>query len=1022
VGRDGAGNRTSLVDAKGQTTAYTYDAANQLTGINYSDGTTPAVSDTYDADGQRIRMTDGTGTTTYVFDSLHRLTSSTDGAGHSVGYGYDLAGQLTSLTYPNGQTVTRAYDPAGHLAAVGDWLGNTTQFGYDANSNLTSQADANGVSATSEFDNADRLLSLTDQRAGATLASFSYARDNLGQVAAANSSGAGDSPHAYSYTALNQLRSDNGAPYSYDHADNPTGLTNGASQTFDVANELLTSTASSPAPGSGPSYTPLVPARILDTRAGQTTIDNQFAGGGPVGPDSEIDLTVVSRGGVPSSGVSAVVVNITATEPTDPTFVTVWPAGEPRPLASNLNVAASQTVPNLVTAKVGTNGQIAIYNLAGSVHLIADVVGWFPANSGFTPLVPARLLDTRPGQATIDHAAAGAGPVGPNDQLDLDVVGRGGVPATGVSAVVLNVTATEPSEPTFVTVWPHGEPRPLASNLNVVAGQTVPNLVVAKVGTDGKVSLYNLSGTVHLVADVVGWFADSAGFTPLVPARVLDTRPGQATIDNQFAGAGAVGPDSERGLTVLGRGGVPSSGVSAVVLNVTATEPTNPTFVTVWPHGEARPLASNLNVVAGQTVPNLVIAKVGTNGQVAFYNFAGDVHLVADVVGWFASSTSASASDTSEAGDTTYSYDANGNRVTVTPPGGVTTSLTYDQANRLVAYGPTATYTYNGDGLRATKTVNGGLTSFAWDIGEGLPLLLTDGAENYVYGPSGVPIEEIGPAPQGTIFLHNDQLGSTRLLTNAAGAVVATYTYDPYGHLATHTGTASTPFGYAGQYTDPESGLQYLRARYYDPTTAQFLNVDPLKTMTATPYGYAGDNPVNALDSTGTVFTTDGGGAPGGTGPSPDQWLQAELSYPIFACQHGAPGFPCIQLETQLTSMSALLQAAYASIINTPCLPVSELAQLQSDYAYVSDTYNQNLPRLHDECLSWGTSCTFGGVTVSGPGTVPPWDCVTGAAGGAYVSGATGDLSPLGLLQGAFQGCMGSLGEPDSPPISPPGT
>ena len=86
------------------------------------------------------------------------------------------------------------------------------------------------------------------------------------------------------------------------------------------------------------------------------------------------------------------------------------------------------------------------------------------------------------------------------------MLGQGGVPATGVKSVVLNVTVTEPTSPSWLTAWPAGQTRPLASNLNYVAGQTVPNLVVVDVGTDGKVNLYNSAGSTHVVADVAGWF------------------------------------------------------------------------------------------------------------------------------------------------------------------------------------------------------------------------------------------------------------------------------------------------------------------------------------------------------------------------------------------------------------------------------------------------------------------------------------------------------------------------------------
>ena len=119
----------------------------------------------------------------------------------------------------------------------------------------------------------------------------------------------------------------------------------------------------------------------------------------------------------------------------------------------------------------------------------------------YTSIVPARVLDTRAG------SSASAGPVGPGATVDLAVAGRGGVPEAGVSAVVLNVTVAEPTATTYLTLFPSGALRPLASNLNATPGQTVANLVVAKVGAGGKVSLYNDAGTAHVVADVVGWYS-----------------------------------------------------------------------------------------------------------------------------------------------------------------------------------------------------------------------------------------------------------------------------------------------------------------------------------------------------------------------------------------------------------------------------------------------------------------------------------------------------------------------------------
>jgi hypothetical protein len=158
----------------------------------------------------------------------------------------------------------------------------------------------------------------------------------------------------------------------------------------------------------------------------------------------------------------------------------------------------------LVVVQVGAGGKVSLYNLAGTTNVVADVVGYYSTSVGgasYFPLVPGRVLDTRVGNG------APVAPLGSDSSLDLQVTGRGGVPASGVSAVVLNVTVTDTTGSSFLTVWPTGVSRPVASNLNWTAGETVPNLVVVQVGAGGKVSLYNLAGTTNVVADVVGYYS-----------------------------------------------------------------------------------------------------------------------------------------------------------------------------------------------------------------------------------------------------------------------------------------------------------------------------------------------------------------------------------------------------------------------------------------------------------------------------------------------------------------------------------
>ncbi|WP_157619876.1 choice-of-anchor L domain-containing protein [Saccharothrix sp. NRRL B-16348] len=374
----------------------------------------------------------------------------------------------------------------------------------------------------------------------------------------------------------------------------------------------------------GGSTIAVAPVRILDTRTGL----GRGGAAAPVGGGQGITIVVAGTAGVPANA-TAVVLNVTATEATAGTFVTAWPAGEARPLASNLNVVAGQTTPNLVTVGLGAGGAVSLYNNAGATHLIADVQAYV-VPQGATPtgmlvdLAPARLLDTR----------TGGGAVGGGQAVALDVTEVGGVPETGVSAVVLNVTATEPTAASYVTAYPAGGTRPLASNLNTVPGDTVPNRVIVPVGEGGAVRLYNNAGSVHLVVDVGGYLTDGSvpdtgsGLTRVSPARLLDTRP-----------SGALTAGGTRTVQVAGRAGVPGTDSevppTAVVLNLTATAPTAASYLTTFPGGSARPLASDLNVRPGETRPNLVVVKLGPTGAVTVYNNAGDTHIVVDVFAYY---------------------------------------------------------------------------------------------------------------------------------------------------------------------------------------------------------------------------------------------------------------------------------------------------------------------------------------------------------------------------------------------------
>jgi RHS repeat-associated protein len=450
---DKAGNLTRLTDAAKRTTTYKYDSAKRLVEVSYSDGKTPTVEYEYNADGDRIKMVDGTGTSKYIYDQLDRLTESKDGHGDQSAYEYDLANEQIKITYPNGKAVTRAFDNAGRLKSVTDWLEHTTKFAYDVDSDETGTT---FPAATSNediyaYDEADAMSEVKMDRGTETLASLKYARNKDGGVTKATTVGLpGEEKPAFSYDENSRVIKGATVSYKYDSANNPT--------------------------------------------------------------------------------------------------------------------------------KIGT--------------------------------------------PTYSYDAA--------DELEK---------GTGV----------------------------------------------------------------------------------------------------------------------------------------------------------------------------------------------------------------------------TYSYDEVGERTKTKPTSGPATSYGYDQAGNLTTVtrpheGEVAaiedSYGYNGEGLRTSQTISGAMTYMAWSTAEKLPLILSDGTNSYVYGASGLPIEQIATAGS-VLYLHHDQQGSTRMLTGASGESAGSTTYDAYGKVLGHTGASTSPLGYDGQYTDTDTGLIYLRARYYDPATAQLLTVDPAVESTLEPYTYSQDDPPNRADPTG---------------------------------------------------------------------------------------------------------------------------------------------------------------------------
>ena len=310
---DGSGNELTQQDPGGNCpatgcTTITYDSDNELVSVTYSDGVTPNVTNViYDKDGQRTGMTDGTGSSTWVWDSLGRLSGFTDGRGDKVQYQYNLRGLITQVTYPGGANVSRGYDIAGRWTSVADWATNSFIFGYDANSNLTTRTlpSSSGEVDTYTFNAADQLTAVTDTQGSTNLFVAGYGRDGNGQVASDSSLPA--SIGSYRYTQLNQLcyagvsnSSACTAPpsgsqaYSLDAADNLTG-DNGTKQAFNAADQLCWAV-----PGSSANSCASAPSQATtftyNTRGDRTAVTPPVGSASSLGYDQANRLTSFVQG------------------------------------------------------------------------------------------------------------------------------------------------------------------------------------------------------------------------------------------------------------------------------------------------------------------------------------------------------------------------------------------------------------------------------------------------------------------------------------------------------------------------------------------------------------------------------------------------------------------------------------------------------------------------------------------------------------------------------------------------------
>jgi len=437
--------------------------------------------------------------------------------------------------------------------------------------------------------------------------------------------------------------------------------------------------AAAPTTASLPSSyrTMLTPFRILDTRSGLCggNVCHALGAGGTLTLQITGYVDPGSGQSVPT-GASAVVINVTAVSGTSGSFLTVYPAGTSLPKASNLNFPAGVALANSVTTQLSGTGAVTIYNAVGTVNVLADVEGYFtPASASlpageYHPIAPIRVCDTRAGQPATGCNGNNDGKphmLGPNSAIKVVIAGQPAycaivpcppndfIPTDGTEEdAVINLTAIAGSSSTYLSVVPFttsggcafggNKGAPPFSDVNVNAGGVQANRVFVRLGGTKplNVCVYNAAGKVNFIVDANGWFGGTGPpVTPLglqyvatSPTRICDTRPGNTTpcSGHQLTSGGV------RTVAAAGQLGI-SSSAKAIVANLTAVAGSAGTFLSAYPSdATSRPNVSDVNVAAGQVLPNLTVVALsagGSPGNFNLFNGAGTINAIVDVEGWF---------------------------------------------------------------------------------------------------------------------------------------------------------------------------------------------------------------------------------------------------------------------------------------------------------------------------------------------------------------------------------------------------
>ncbi len=805
---------------------FKYDGSHRITEM--TDGRGGKTTNEYDADSRVISQTNPAGQTLkFVYEPFHTtvtneatgtvtdqwFTSNNQPYSITYGYGteqartetfaYDSAGRLLSQTDPASRKTTYGYNAAGDRTSMKDPAGNETKWTYNATHDVIAQTTPGGLTTTLTRDEQGNVESLSRPAPSESNQTFSFAHAENGDLEGVTN------PLGKTWSFEYNAQGDRVAETS------PEGDT--GTWTYNANSQVIAS-VSPRGNEEGAEASEFTTTTELDAIGRPIKVTDPLGHAVEYAYDGNGNLeTLTNANGHTTTYFYDPLDQLVKVEKPNSDLTETGYNGEGQVTSqTDGNEETTTYVRNIlgqVTKVIDPLGRekIYAYDLAGNLVTATDAA---ERETSYTYDLADRVTD-------IDYSSEGTPDVSFEYDADGNVLEM--VDGTGESSfeydILGRLVAAEDG---------HGDQVEYQYDLaNQQTAITYPN---------GKSVLRSFDGAGQLES-VTDWLGGTTSFSYDADSHLAETVFPESTGSKDEFAYDAAGFMEEAAFKQESEvlGAVNYARDSAAQIEATVTQGLPGTEEQEFDYDKNGRLSeSSAGSYEFDAADNLIKTPTSTNA----YDAAGQLE---------------------EGGGVAYTYNVLGERTKATPSSGPATTYAYDQAGGLMSItrpeeGEAAaineSFTYDGSRLAASHTVGESVSYLTWDTSRKMPALLSDGTRSFIYGPGGVPIAHIDTGETPTYY-HHDQLGSTRMLSNEAGEAIGSFSYTPYGEVEASSGSANTPIGYAAQYTASGTGLQYLRARQYDPLTAQFLTKDPLAELTREPYAYGGGNPLTYVDPTG---------------------------------------------------------------------------------------------------------------------------------------------------------------------------